>query len=85
MRSSTSSSNDRLPRGDWVKPLLVALLFTAVLVAGWELTVRKMGFEPSVVDSKELWADARHRASKLGKYAVILVGSSRMESVKISV
>ncbi|GAB4507091.1 MAG: hypothetical protein Tsb0026_01210 [Sulfuricaulis sp.] len=79
MRSSTSSSNDRLPRGDWVKPLLVALLFTAVLVAGWELTVRKMGYEPSVIDSKELWADARQRASRLGKYAVVLVGASRMQ------
>lgn len=79
MRSSTSSSNDRLPPGDWIKPLLWALLFTVVLVSGWELTVRNMGFKPSVIDSKELWADARQRASRLGKYAVILVGASRMQ------
>lgn len=59
--------------------MLGAALIMAALVTGWELTIRQMGFEPSVIDSKELWAQARQRASKLGQHAIILVGSSRMQ------
>jgi hypothetical protein len=79
MRLSISSSDDRIPRGPWLRPIVGAVLLVVALVGAWEWAVRQKGFEPAaVVDSKELWIETRQRATQLGEYGVVLVGASRM-------
>ena len=80
MRLSISSSNDRLPQGAWLGPLIGAALLSLMAVIAWEWAVRAKGFEPApVTDTKELWAETRLRASHMGRDAVILVGTSRIQ------
>jgi hypothetical protein len=80
MLSSTSSSNDRLPRGNWAQTWIVAVTMVVVLAGGWETVLRVRGLGVAAVDdSAELWARERERAAELGKDAVILVGASRMQ------
>jgi len=77
--SSTSSSNERLPRGEWVRVLLGALLICAVFAGVLELRLAARGYRPAVADSEELWAHERQRAADLGDKALILVGASRIQ------
>lgn len=78
MRLSTSSSNDRLPKGNWISIwLTVGLIFVGSVVF-IEYHIRKNGFNPSVVDSMQLWCKQRNLASTLGEKAIILVGASRV-------
>jgi hypothetical protein len=80
MRLSISNSNARLPKGNLLRSFAVAVLIAIVAIVGWEWFIRVKGFEAAaVIDSRELWAQQRQRASWLGKDAVILVGSSRMQ------
>jgi hypothetical protein len=76
---STSSSSDRLPTGHWPVvwfTLIVLFLLGLVFI---EYNIRRSGWSPSVVDSKQLWAKQRKRASDLKDQAVILVGKSRIQ------
>ncbi len=79
MRLSTSSSNDRLPKGNWVMVWLGVLGIFLATVIYFEWHLRSLGWSPSVVDSRDLWVEQRKRASKLGGKALILVGASRMQ------
>jgi len=76
---STSNSNERLPSGHWGVIWLCSLTFWAAFVFYFEVKIRNLGWEPSVIDSKELWAKHRQLASELGKRAIVLVGESRMQ------
>jgi hypothetical protein len=72
---SISSSDDRLPghsRTIWA----IAVAVGATLVLALEFLWRSMGYEPSITDDMDLWAQQRERAS--GRLAVALVGGSRM-------
>jgi hypothetical protein len=73
--SSTSSSDSQL----WRKTWFVALALALGLLAGWELLWRLQGFSPAINNNRDLWVLARERASKAGRDAVILIGSSRMQ------
>ncbi len=79
MRLSTSSSNDRLPRGCWLIIWFstIVLFFLALLFV--EFDIRRSGWTASVVDSERLWAQQRKRASDLKDQAIILVGTSRIQ------
>jgi ribosomal protein L24E len=44
-----------------------------------EYDIRKSGWKPSVVDSGQLWAQQRKRATDLRDRAIILVGTSRIQ------
>jgi len=57
-----------------------SLLLVLLAVAGWESLVRAGALPPAgVIDSPELWARHRERASTLGDDAIVLVGASRMQ------
>lgn len=80
MPSSISSSSDRLPGGAWRVTWAAALLLVALVVAGWEMTLRARGLEiASVVDNPTLWARERERVALLGDNALALVGASQMQ------
>src|SRR5579863_2444665 len=76
--SSTSSSNQRLPRLRWGVVLTGGLLLFATFAALLETRLAIRGFKPSVISSASLWIKERQRADALGARALILVGSSRM-------
>lgn len=79
VRLSISSSNDRLPKGySFAYQLLPFLLFLCVLVF-FELHLRGLGWQSSLVDSVELWSSQRKRASDLEDQALILLGASRIQ------
>lgn len=77
--SSTSSSDQRLPRLAWPRVLGGALLIFAAFVGSMELRLAARGFRPTVIDSAALWLKERQRASDLGARALILVGASRIQ------
>ncbi|MEZ5671153.1 MAG: hypothetical protein R3E08_01770 [Thiotrichaceae bacterium] len=79
MLSSTSSSNDRLPRGAWDKIWIIALCIVVILLTGWEIFWRLQGFVPSLNDDANLWAMARSQIPRDNKQAIVLAGSSRMQ------
>jgi hypothetical protein len=80
MLSSTSSSSDRLPRGNWARTWIAAAVIVVIVVGSWEVMLRVRGLgDTTVHDSVQLWARERERAAQLGKNAVILVGASRMQ------
>lgn len=76
---STSNSNERLPTGHWGYIWLGCLACFATFIFYYEIKIRNLGWQPSVVDSKELWGQNRQLASELGKKAIILIGASRMQ------
>lgn len=79
MHLSTSSSNDRLPKGyNWIYLCMPFFLFIAILCF-FELHLRSLGWQPSIVDSAKHWSLQRKKASVSGKNALILVGASRMQ------
>ncbi|NOR68214.1 MAG: hypothetical protein GQ532_00690 [Methylomarinum sp.] len=79
MLLSTSSSNDRLPTGHWLSVWIGVIIIALFFIVFFEIKMRQLGWVPSVVDSKELWADERRKVSDLGDKAIILVGSSRIQ------
>ena len=78
MPSSTSSSEPGV-KSNWGASIALALAIVCACVGGWEIYWRSHGFVPSVTDDAGLWALMRQRANDLGKDAVVLVGSSRMQ------
>lgn len=80
MPSSTSSSNSRIPKGNWWHIWILAILLATANVTCWETYFRIQGFEPEgILDSPDIWVRERIRASKFGDKAVILVGASRIQ------
>ena len=82
MLSSTSSSNQRLPRLPrlaWLRILCTASTALLLWVTAMEVGLALAGFRPSVLDSEPLWLKQRARADALGDRALILVGGSRMQ------
>jgi len=77
VRSSTSSSNDRLPRGGWRRTWLVTLLLVVVPLAGWEAWWRARGFTPGIEAADESWVLALHRVPRA---TTVVLGSSRIEA-----
>lgn len=79
MLSSTSSSNDRLPQGEWDKIWLIALCIVIIFLSSWEIFWRLRGFEPSLNDDANLWTLTRQSVPRNNKQAIVLIGSSRMQ------
>ncbi len=79
MLLSISSSNDRIPKSNWLAIwfCIITLLVSFFSFAEWH--IRSLGWAPSVVDSVQLWVVQRKRASELGNKAIILVGASRIQ------
>lgn len=79
MHLSISSSNDRLPTGNWLAIWIGILVILLSVISFFEWHIRSLGWSPSVVDSVQLWSEHRKRASELGDKAIILVGASQMQ------
>jgi hypothetical protein len=79
VRLSISSSNDRLPTGNWLFLWLGITFLFFIGVYSAEMHIRHLGWRPSVADSAELWIEQRKLASAYGKAAIILVGASRIQ------
>ena len=79
MRLSTSSSNPAAFSEKHIRAILLGLLIGIFLILIVENILRFKGASPNVRDTPELWASQRARASSLGKDALILVGSSRIQ------
>ncbi len=80
MPSSTSNSSDRAPRGPWLQTWLVGLVLAALMIGGAEWFWRARGHQPSIVDSRDLWAYQRGRVYAADRLNVVLLGSSRMHN-----
>jgi hypothetical protein len=77
MHSSTSNSDfvRSIPNVPWRGVLAaVALLSTAATVA-WEIHARASGYQPTLNDTPDLWAEAR---SSVKPDSLVLLGTSRM-------
>jgi hypothetical protein len=59
---------------------LLAAAASLALLAGWECTLRGLGYRPTVVDDKALWAAQRQRVyGNRSEKAVVLLGDCRMQ------
>jgi hypothetical protein len=79
MPLSTSNSERLLPDVRWLPIFGTALLICFTFVALMEIRLAQLGYHPTILDSKERWADERARASQLGKRALIIIGASRIQ------
>jgi hypothetical protein len=75
VRSSTSSSDERLPTGPWVKIWLCAIIVVAASLGGWEAYWRSRDWTPTVEAERETWVLARMRVQPA---STVLVGTSRI-------
>ncbi|HSG82887.1 MAG TPA: hypothetical protein VLC48_11585 [Gemmatimonadota bacterium] len=77
MPSSTSSSDERRPKGPWLRTWLLAVALAVIALAGWEACWRAYGFRPSVPDESAAWSIVR---SQVGRGSVVSVGTSRIQT-----
>ena len=78
MRSSTSSSNDRLPSLGWVGLLASPCLLFLFVVVALEARLASLGIKPTIQDSEALWIKERGLADDIGSSAIVLTGASRI-------
>jgi hypothetical protein len=55
------------------------MALVVLCIVGWEAFWRAQDFVPSLSDDAMLWSRTRQQATDLGRDAVVLVGSSRMQ------
>jgi hypothetical protein len=79
VHSSTSTSEDRLPDGPWIRTWLLALLLAGGTLGGYEAFWRARGFVPSVHDDARLWSLARSRLHDNDPQQIVLIGASRSQ------
>jgi len=79
MPSSTFSFDPDMTSERHTRAILLGLLMGVFLVLIAENVIRYKGGEADVRDTAELWASQRARASSIGKDALILVGSSKIQ------
>lgn len=78
MRSSTSSSDAPAGRR-WLGTWLLAILLAVAVCAGVEAHWRALDYRPSILDSRQLWAQQRERVDRGRGIALALLGASRTE------
>lgn len=79
MPLSTSNFRRAIPSNYKTKHLVLGLLVGLLLILATENMIRMAGGFPDVRDTRELWASHRARASALGRDAIIILGSSRIQ------
>lgn len=77
MRSSTSSSSQRVPADGRRWHVVVALLLAVGVIAGLEVGWRAWGLRPSIVDGTGSWVAARER---IEPRSTVLLGASRIQA-----
>ena len=76
---SISNSNNRLPTGNWFLLWGIIGFLLLASISFFEIKLRINGLKPSLVDSKNIWATHREKASQLGNRAFIIIGASRAQ------
>ena len=56
---------------------VITLIFTSILILGWETYVRSIGCAPTLNDSEDLW-DSRRAIVETEPDRTVLIGSSKM-------
>ncbi len=74
MPSSTSNFERDIPRQPWRGIVVTVLVTIFVAVAAWEVHVRSLGYEPTLNDTSDLWAEARRHVQP---ESLVIVGDSR--------
>jgi hypothetical protein len=67
-------------KGPWLRTWLLAAGLVVILLVGWESALRALGYRPTVIDDKALWAVQRDRVyTDHGEKALALLGDCRMQ------
>ncbi len=77
MRSSTSSSDERLPRGGWGRTWALTLAGVIALLGGLEIAERAAGNHAQVYAADESWILA---FARLPRATTVVLGSSRIQA-----
>ncbi|NQT85120.1 hypothetical protein HQ560_00045 [bacterium] len=80
MRSSTSSSSQRVPDLPFGRIWVVAGILAVAALAGLECLLRAKGAPASVVSTFSLWARERSRVEVGGRQTVAVIGASRAQT-----
>ena len=78
MPSSTSSFERQVPSGNWSRSFLIAAVLTVIALGAWELYWRGQGYEPTLNDTRDLWAANRGRLKNADPNRTVIIGSSRI-------
>jgi len=79
MPSSTSNSDQRLPRGRWGASWILTILLVGAFVATFEKKFRQLGHRPELQDNERLWSLERSKVRSNDRQQWVLLGSSRMQ------
>jgi hypothetical protein len=75
MHSSTSNFERVIPKLPWRGIAVTVVVAVLIATTVWELYVRSLGYEPTLNDTSDLWAEARRRVQA---ESIVLVGDSRI-------
>jgi hypothetical protein len=74
MHSSTSSFERPIPAQPWRDITVAVIVVVLVAVTAWEVYCRSLGYEPTLNNTTDLWAEARRRVQP---ESITIVGDSR--------
>jgi hypothetical protein len=74
MPSSTSNFERVIPNRPWRGIAVTAIVAVFIAVTAWEIYCRSLGYEPTLNDTSDLWAEARRHVQP---ESIVIVGDSR--------
>jgi hypothetical protein len=74
MHSSTSNFKRPIPAQPWRGMIVGVIVAVLIAVTAWEVYCRSLGYEPTLNDTADLWAEARRRVEP---ESIVIVGDSR--------
>jgi hypothetical protein len=74
MHSSTSNFERLIPRQPWRGVTVAVVVAIFIAVAAWEVYCRSLGYEPTLNDTTDLWAEARRHVEP---ESIVVIGDSR--------
>jgi hypothetical protein len=74
MPSSTSNFERVIPRRPWRGMTVTVIVAVFIAVAAWEVYCRSLGYEPTLNDTSDLWAEARRHVQP---ESTVIIGDSR--------
>lgn len=74
MPSSTSNFERVIPGRPWRGMVVTVIVAVFIAVTAWEVYCRSLGYEPTLNDTSDLWAEARRHVEP---ESIVIVGDSR--------
>jgi len=74
MPSSTSNFERVIPNRPWRGIAVTVIVAVLIAVAAWEVYCRSLGYEPTLNDTSDLWAEARRHVEP---ESIAIIGDSR--------